>query len=261
MIRSFADMDRMASDKGPKRLVVLAPEDEEFMMAVRESAEKGYTRPVLIGDREKMERLADQVHYDISSTEKIYEKSRQAIADLGISMLFSGEVDIAGKGQIPTAYIYRAIIREESKAGKGKVVSVISMWDIEGLEHLTCFTDTGVNITPRLPRQGGDRAQCRLPLPPARLPEAEDLCAVRKEGYQRRHPLLPGFPPAAKGGRLGRTRCLRGEWGPRPSSMSFPRGKRPLSWRTPTSAERSFPTSCWSPISPRATSSSSSTLP
>ena len=95
-----------------------------------------------------MERLAGQVQYDISGTEKIYEKSRQAIADLGISMLFSGEVDIAGKGQIPTAYIYRAIIREESKVGKGMVVSVVSLWDIEGLDHLTCFTDTGVNITP-----------------------------------------------------------------------------------------------------------------
>jgi len=150
MIRSFADMDRLASEKGPKRLVVLAPEDEEFMMAVKKSAEKGYTRPVLIGDREKMERLADQVHYDISGTEKIYEKSRQAIADLGISMLFSGEVDIAGKGQIPTSYIYRAIIREESKTGKGKVVSVVSLWDIEGLGHLAGFTDAGVYIAPDL---------------------------------------------------------------------------------------------------------------
>jgi hypothetical protein len=46
MIRSFRDMDRLASEKGPKRLVVLAPEDEEFMMAVREIAAKGYTRPV-----------------------------------------------------------------------------------------------------------------------------------------------------------------------------------------------------------------------
>jgi phosphate butyryltransferase len=148
MIRSFRDMDRLASEKGPKRLVVLAPEDEEFMMAVKKSAEKGYTQPILIGDREKMERLADQVQYDISGVEKIYEKSRQAIADLGISMLFSGEVDIAGKGQIPTAYIYRAIIREELNLGKGMVVSVISLWDIEGLDHLTCITDPGVNITP-----------------------------------------------------------------------------------------------------------------
>lgn len=40
MIRSFRDMDRLASEKGPKRLVVLAPEDEEFMMAVKRSAEE-----------------------------------------------------------------------------------------------------------------------------------------------------------------------------------------------------------------------------
>jgi phosphotransacetylase len=148
MIRSFRDMDRMASEKGPKKLVVLAPEDEEFMLAVKKSADEGCTEPILIGDREKMERLAGQVHYDISTVEKIYEKNRQTIADLGIAMLFSGEVDIAGKGQIPTAYIYRAIIREESKIGEGKLVSVVSLWDIEGLDHLTCFTDTGVNITP-----------------------------------------------------------------------------------------------------------------
>ena len=48
MIRSFRDMDRLASEKGPKRLVVLAPEDEE-----------GYTQPILIGDREKMEAMAE----------------------------------------------------------------------------------------------------------------------------------------------------------------------------------------------------------
>ena len=150
MIRSFSDMDRIASEQGPRTLVVMAPEDEEFMAAVKESAEKGYARPILIGDRDILARLADQVQYDISGTEQIYEKDRQAIADLGISMLFSGQVDVAGKGQIPTAYVYRAIIREESKIGKGRLISVVSLWDIEGLDHLTGFTDTGMNITPDL---------------------------------------------------------------------------------------------------------------
>lgn len=93
LTRSFRDMDRMASEKGPKKLVVLAPEDEEFMLTVKKSAEAGYTAPILIGDREKMERLADRLHYDIGATEKIYERNRQAIADLGIAMLFSGKVD------------------------------------------------------------------------------------------------------------------------------------------------------------------------
>jgi hypothetical protein len=131
MIRSFRDMDRMASEKGPKRLVVLAPEDEEFMLAVRESAAKGYSRPVLIGDREKMERLADRVQYDISGLDKIYEKNRQAIADLGISMLFSGEVDIAGKGQIPTAYIYRAMAYQIAK--DIGAMAVVLAGDVDGV--------------------------------------------------------------------------------------------------------------------------------
>lgn len=63
-------------------------------------------------------------------------------------MLFSGKVDVASKGQIPTSYIYRSIIRAEARAGSGMTVSVISLWDIPGLDHLVAFTDSGVNISP-----------------------------------------------------------------------------------------------------------------
>ncbi|MCX5833698.1 MAG: phosphate acyltransferase [Deltaproteobacteria bacterium] len=148
MIRTFEDIDRLAPEKGPKKLIVLAPEDEEFMLAVKHSWQRGYIEPVLIGSRDKIERLAGQVEFDIAPFEKIFESDRQGIANLGISMLFSGEVDIAGKGQIPTSFIYRSIIREESKVRKGTMVSVIGLWDIAGLGHLTSITDPGVNINP-----------------------------------------------------------------------------------------------------------------
>jgi len=148
VIRTFEDLDRLAPDKGPKKFIVLAPEDEEFMLAVKHSWQRGYIEPVLIGSREKIERLAGHVEFDIAPFEKIFESDRQGIANLGISMLFSGDVDMAGKGQIPTAFIYRSIIREESKVRKGTMVSVISLWDIAGLGHLTSLTDTGVNINP-----------------------------------------------------------------------------------------------------------------
>jgi phosphate acetyltransferase len=65
-------------------------------------------------------------------------------------MLFAGDVDMAGKGQIPTAYIYRAIIREEAKAGTGRTISVVSLWEIPERKSFTAFTDTGVNIRPDL---------------------------------------------------------------------------------------------------------------
>ncbi|MGV8057944.1 MAG: phosphate acyltransferase [Smithellaceae bacterium] len=148
VIRSLDDFSRIALKKGPKKLAVLAPEDEDFMTAVKLSWEMGCIEPVLIGNAGKMEQMAKRIKFDITRFRKIPESDPQAISDLGIGMLFSGEVSMASKGQIPTSYIYRSIIREEAKAGSGMNVSVVTFWEISGLGHLVVFTDCGVNIKP-----------------------------------------------------------------------------------------------------------------
>jgi phosphate butyryltransferase len=148
MIRSLQDFTRLARENGPKKLAVLAPEDEEFMSALKAAWALGYIEPVLIGDIQKMEALAERTAFDIAGFEKIPGIGRQAISDLGINMLFSGETPIASKGQIPTSYIYRSIIREEAKRGSGMTVSVITFWEVPGIDHLVAFTDTGVAIRP-----------------------------------------------------------------------------------------------------------------
>ena len=130
------------------RVAVLAPEDEEFMLAVKRGWQEGYIEPVLIGNRARIKQVSEKVEFDISQFETITNDDRQAIANLGIGMIFSGELPIASKGQIPTSYVYRSIIREEAKAGSGMNVSVISFWEIPGLDRLVAFTDTGVNIRP-----------------------------------------------------------------------------------------------------------------
>ena len=255
MIRSFQDMDRLASEKGPKRLVVLAPEDEEFMMAVKKSAEEGYTRPILIGDREKMERLADQVQYDISGTEKIYEKSRQAIADLGHlhALLRRGRHRRQGADPDGLHLPGHHPGGVEGRQGEGRQRRLHV--GHRGPRPPDLLHRHGRQHHARLPGQGRDRAQCRLSLSPAGLPEAEDLRAVRQEGDQRRHPLLPGLSRAEKSRRCGRSRFLRGDGRPPPFSTSSPRGERPFAWATSTSERRTSPTSCSSPTSRRATSS------
>ena len=154
MIRSLDDFSRIAREKGPKKLAVLAPEDEDFMLAVKTSWQRGFIEPVLIGNTEKMKRVAEKVEFDIGGFEKIVGDERQAIADLGLNMLFSGKIAIVSKGQIPTSYIYRSIIREENRAGSGMTVSVVTFWEVPGLDHLIAFTDTGVSIKPDVKTKG-----------------------------------------------------------------------------------------------------------
>lgn len=148
MIRSLDDFARLAKEKGPKKIAVLAPEDEEFMLAVKKAWELGYIEPVLIGNEKKISSVAEKAAFNLDPFDKISGAGHQAISDLGIRMLFSGEVPIAGKGQIPTSFIYRSIIREEAKVGAGMTVSVVTFWEIPGVDHLVAFTDTGVNIRP-----------------------------------------------------------------------------------------------------------------
>ncbi len=148
MITSLDDFARLAKQKGPKKIAVLAPEDEEFMLAVKKAWELGYIEPVLIGNEKKIASVAEKVAFNLDPFSKISGAEHQAISDLGIRMLFSGEVPIAGKGQIPTSFIYRSIIREEAKVGAGMTVSVVTFWEIPGIDHLVAFTDTGVNIRP-----------------------------------------------------------------------------------------------------------------
>ena len=150
MIRSLKDISGLAKLKGPMKLAVLAPEDEEFMLAVKKSWEMGYIEPVLIGSKGKMTEIAGRIGFDIGKFEIIVNEDRQAISNLGIGMVFSGALPIASKGQIPTSYIYKSIIREEAKAGSGMNVSVVSFWEVPGVDHLVAFTDTGVNIRPDL---------------------------------------------------------------------------------------------------------------
>jgi len=154
MIRSLDDFERQAQEKGPKKMAVLAPEDEEFMLAVKKSWERGYIEPVLIGDEQRIAQAAAKAAFDLSPFAKITGGDLQGISDLGIQMLFAGTAPIAGKGQIPTSYIYRSIIRAEAKAGSGMTVSVVTFWEIPGCDHLVAFTDTGVNINPDLKAKG-----------------------------------------------------------------------------------------------------------
>jgi len=147
-LKNFDDVEKLARIKGPGRMVVLAPEDIEFIKAVKISKQNGIIEPILIGNPDRLKKAGDEAQFDISGIEIINESDPQKIADLGVSMLFSKEVDITGKGQIPTSYIYRSILRKEKALGKKKTISVNSIWDIPEVGHPVSITDPGVNILP-----------------------------------------------------------------------------------------------------------------
>ena len=148
MISSLSEIEELAKAAEPVITAIIAPEDHEFMLAVKDARQRGFIEPVLIGRRTVIEKAAGKVDYDLNTTRIIEVADRQEIANTAMDMLSSGKVEMVSKGQIPTSYVYRAIITKMKARQEEAVISVQTFWDIKGCDHLVLLTDTGVNISP-----------------------------------------------------------------------------------------------------------------
>ena len=148
MISSLSEIEELAKAAEPVITAVIAPEDHEFMLAVKDARNRRFIEPVLIGRRTVIEKAAGKVSYDLDTTRIIEVADRQEIANMAMDMLSSGEVEMVSKGQISTSYVYRAIIAQMKARREETVISVQTFWDIKGCDHLVLLTDTGTNISP-----------------------------------------------------------------------------------------------------------------
>lgn len=148
MISSLTEIFDLARRSEPIKIAIIAPEDQEFMQAVKKAQAEGLIDPVLLGNPRLISRAAEKVGLDYQPGEIIEISDRQEVADRALQMLYQGDVRMVSKGQIPTSYIYRSIIRKKKEVGEGSIVSVITVWDIKNCDHLVLLTDAGANIAP-----------------------------------------------------------------------------------------------------------------
>jgi phosphate butyryltransferase len=148
MISSLSEVFTLARQSEPVKIAIIAPEDQEFMLAVKKAQEQSLIDPVLLGDSRLISRVAEKAGLDYQPDDIIEIRDRQEVADRALQMLYQGDVQMVSKGQIPTSYIYRSIIRKKREAGESAIVSVITVWDIKNCDHLVLLSDAGANIAP-----------------------------------------------------------------------------------------------------------------
>ncbi len=148
MISSLMEVFDLAKQSEPIKIAIIAPEDQEFILAVKKAQEQSLIDPVLLGNSRLISRAAEKAGLDYRPDEIIEIRDRQEVADRALQMMYQGDVQMVSKGQIPTSYIYRSIIRKKKEVGEGAIVSVITVWDIKNCDHLVLLTDAGANIAP-----------------------------------------------------------------------------------------------------------------
>ncbi|MBN2232368.1 MAG: hypothetical protein JW781_06050 [Deltaproteobacteria bacterium] len=153
VIGSIGDLEAIAGGSPPVPTAFIAPEDDEFLRAALRGIERKLIDPLFIGNHRTMIKAAQRVGIDREQVRFIAADGFQEAADTAMDLLANGSVKMVSKGQLPTSYVYRAMIRRMKQTDSAAIVSVLTIWDLPDCDHLVIVTDTGANIAPDEPQK------------------------------------------------------------------------------------------------------------
>jgi phosphate butyryltransferase len=151
VISNFAQLVRRAQPLGPKRVAVVAADDEVALTAVENAAQLGIAVPVLIGDVEKIRAKAQSLGLSelIAKAEFLAANDPAAVAS---HLAGDGQVDLLLKGHLRTDQLLRAVLDKDAGLRTGRLLSDVLLYEdkLAGEVRLVGITDGGLNVAPNL---------------------------------------------------------------------------------------------------------------
>jgi phosphate butyryltransferase len=135
----------------PRQNVVLVCPDPASLSAVNKGIEEGIIeRAYLVGSVARTRELcADEllhqkryVYLDVAADPQQYEAEA---ARAGVALIRDGQGEMLMKGSINTASFIKAVLHKECGIGSGRRLSIVSIFELPGVERLVFLTDPGIN--------------------------------------------------------------------------------------------------------------------
>ena len=150
MIKSFDDVLNLAKKRGPKIISVAVAQDREVLMAVKGAKDLGIADAILVGDKDEIIKIANEINMDINEYKVEDYKDATEASRKAVELVSTGKAHIVMKGLVDTSTILRAVLDKEIGLRTDKVLSHVAMFDTEEYDKLLFVTDAAMNIAPDL---------------------------------------------------------------------------------------------------------------
>lgn len=147
-IKSFAQLLDQVKKKKRKTLAICCAEGNEIIQAAKTAEDEGILNSILIGRKEKIEKMCKEVGLDLSKTEIVDEKNPEDTPKVAVSLVKEKKVDMLMKGKVSTAALLKAVLDKEMGLRAGKLLSHVAVVEVENYPKLMLVTDGGMNIRP-----------------------------------------------------------------------------------------------------------------
>lgn len=150
MSRNFDDLLKKVNDCSKKKVAVAVAQDEPVLEAVKAAKEKGIADAILVGDEAKIREIAEKINMDLTQFELVNVENPNKAALEAISLVSNGKADMVMKGLVDTATFLRCVLNKEVGLRTGRLMSHVSVFEIEGIDRLILLTDAAFNTYPDL---------------------------------------------------------------------------------------------------------------
>ncbi len=150
-ITSFAELRRRAQPLGPKRVGIVAADDEVALTAADGALHLGIAIPVLIGNEEKIRAQAKALGlFGLMAGAELVSADDAAAA--AVQLARDSHVDLLLKGHLRTDELLRAALDKEIGLRTGRLLSDVLLYEdkLAGEIRLVGITDGGLNVLPNL---------------------------------------------------------------------------------------------------------------
>lgn len=129
-------------------LSVAAAHDEEVLLAVKDACEMDIIKAILIGEEDKIRKIASEINFNLDTVEVIDESDLKLCAEKAVKLVSSGKADYVMKGLLDTSIILKEVLNKEYGLRTDSLLSHVMIYEVPSYHKLLILTDGGMNIDP-----------------------------------------------------------------------------------------------------------------
>ena len=150
VLKHLTELRQLLVDKPTRRLVLAAAQDHNSLSSALMAARDGFIEPILVGDREAIQRIAAENNMDITGMRVVHEPDTEMAVEIAVRMVRSNQADILMKGKVGTSSLLKGVLNKEWGLRSGALLSHFAIFEVAAYHKLIAVTDVAMNIAPNL---------------------------------------------------------------------------------------------------------------
>jgi len=146
----FSDLITRAKDCEPIDLAVVWPLNPPSLRGAVDAAQDLLIRPILIGPRADIDRLAADQDLDLSGCDFVEAPTEHSAAEAGVALCRAGKAEALMKGSLHTDHFMQEVMNDTTGLRTHRRISHVFVMDVPTYPRMLLITDAAVNIYPSL---------------------------------------------------------------------------------------------------------------